>query len=54
MEEAIKVYLNQGEADLIENPLDVIQHMLGRTDFLPKRYNEFRKMDNQYASVSSF
>lgn len=35
MEEAIQVYLNQEEADLIESPLDVMQQMLGRTDLLP-------------------
>ncbi len=50
MEEAIQVYLGQEEADLIENPLDVIQHMLGRTDFSQEGYADLRKMDNQYAS----
>ena len=51
MEEAIQVYLDQEEVDLIKNPLDIMHYMLGRTHFLPLRYYDIRQMDNQYASV---
>lgn len=51
MEEALQVYLDQKEADLIVNPLDLIQYMLGMKAFLQRSYYGSGNMETQYVRV---